>query len=232
MGENRLIQDVRDVANELGEAPTAYQYNEAGSYGSRRLFEEYGTWGAVLEEAGLLEERAEVVASIRAVAENLGRVPTVLECQEHGGVDVKSIYEAFDSWDDALAAADIGKHSNFEPDERDLVDDLRRVNEWLGRPATAAEYEELGEWSVYTLKREFKNWTGAQAEVGCDISGRSGKKYSDDELLEDLERVYGEVGRRPTQQEYRKHGAMSYGTISYRFGEFDRACELVEERLE
>lgn len=52
-----------------------------------------------------------------------------------------------------------------------------------------------------------------------------GVKIADGELVEDIKRVAGEVGRKPTKQEYDSRGEYSSATASKRFGSWNDALQ-------
>ncbi|WP_142856369.1 homing endonuclease associated repeat-containing protein [Salinigranum halophilum] len=63
---------------------------------------------------------------------------------------------------------------NYEEDE--LISDLKRVCEELGRPVTMAEYRRNGQAAPETYIRRFGSWREAHELVGNDISNRGGVK--------------------------------------------------------
>lgn len=119
IGEERLIETIQTVARKLGRPPSMAEYGEHAPYSANANWRYFDSWDDALEAAGLdPEERAtvlsedDVLESIRAVAEELGRPPLTEEYEEHASYS-RSVHNSFfDTWADALDAA------GYDPTER------------------------------------------------------------------------------------------------------------------
>lgn len=100
--------------------------------------------------------------------------------------------------------------------DRELLNELKRVCEELGRPPTYKEMDELGNITASTIKRRL-GWANACAEVGFPIREKS------ELILEDIGKVIEALGRVPSQSEYLRLGRYGAAAISNHFGSYDEA---------
>ena len=171
---DELIDALHDLADELGKTPTRNEMNEHGRYSSRPYYTEFDSWNVALQAAGL-DPNFEYVTSdvlledLQRVADDLDHPPRIDDYDEHGNHHWSTVMDRFDSWEDALLEADL------DPSERpyekrisdeDLIEDLRRVTMELGRPPTANEIDEFGEYSRGAFVRAFDSWSGALSAAG------------------------------------------------------------------
>jgi hypothetical protein len=91
---------------------------------------------------------------------------------------------------------------------------MREWDRWAERPCEAS-----------TVVRRWGSWRLALAAAG--VRGGRAKRYTAAELVENLERVWRELGRAPGAWAVRKHGEFSAETYVARWGSVRRACERV-----
>lgn len=116
----------------------------------------------------------------------------------------------------------------LEPDNRncpdkELLADLRAVAQNLGKSSlTKEEYNAHGRFCAATMQNRFGSWNKALTRSGLDVDKRT--DISDDELVDDLERVASELGMQSvTKQQYRVNGTFGYDTVCRRFGSWAAA---------
>jgi hypothetical protein len=107
-----LLETLRQLADQLGRAPTTRELVEYGLPCQATYTARFGSWAAALAEIGLqpkgsrLYERDELLDVLREVAEELGHPPTHAELWEREGLPRPTTYEyRFGSWNQALEAA-------------------------------------------------------------------------------------------------------------------------------
>jgi len=116
-----------------------------------------------------------------------------------------------------------------------LLEELRRVSRELhGSSLTIADIETHARCSYALLKKRFGGLREALTAAGLD-SPPFHRDVSDDDLLNELERVWDAVleneGRRPYKGDLRKYGArFSQGPYYRRWGSWIRACEACLDR--
>lgn len=95
--------------------------------------------------------------------------------------------------------------------DTDLLDDLRRVATQIGHSPTEAEYNEHGQYSAYTLRKRFGSIPEARKAAGLNEGDK--KVSNPDEILADIQEVAEQLGRAPSQSEYRERGTYSVRTV-------------------
>ena len=110
-----------------------------------------------------------------------------------------------------------------QADDAELLEDMRRAARRLGKGRLgASEYRRLGGYSPSTVVRRFGSWNAAVERAGLEAPAQA----SDEELLEDLRRVAGRLGRdRLGQDEYNRRGRYNHQMIARRFGSWGKAVE-------
>lgn len=128
-----------------------------------------------------------------------------------GRVSASTICKRFGGWKEALETAGVGHLYNGRPitekvrknrvsramSETDLVHELQRVQSIAGRDALSVEeFSRLSAIGVGTIRGRFGTWQKALTVAGISQSNH-GKRYSDEECLENLVAVWTHYGRVP-----------------------------------
>lgn len=109
--EPKLVDALRELADELGKTPTQEEMSEYGRYSHRPYYRAFDSWEDALETAGLNSEHElgiedeDLIDALEELAEDLGRTPTVAEVKERGRYSVWPFLRAFGSWNQAVEAA-------------------------------------------------------------------------------------------------------------------------------
>lgn len=163
----------------------------------------------------------EFLIDIKRVAEQLGQVTlTMDEYKGSGKFHPSTIRNRFDGWSKAceLAGLDIMPSQIKSVDSQEMIDDLKRVALQLGKDTVSGdEYKVHGKFSPSTLIRRFGGWQIALQLAGLKIG--LNKNFTDEDLLQEIERVWRFLGRQPTSDDI-KGGISKYSLQSYsrRFG--------------
>lgn len=112
---------------------------------------------------------------------------------------------------------------DLRPTDAELLADLRRHADDLGRTPTSKEYTEMSDYSVSVQQGRFGSWNAALDEAGLDRNAHHG--IPDEVLLEDLRRVAEELGHSPSMSEYDREGRFSSSNVQARFGRWNAAKE-------
>jgi len=105
----------------------------------------------------------------------------------------------------------------------ELLDEIHRLQDELGRVPRLADMREHGKYSNSPYNREFGSWTSALEAAGYKPNTR--QTVTDTELIENLRKITEELGHPPTRNEADVHG--DYGTSTYekRFGGWTSALK-------
>ena len=151
--------------------------------------------------------REEVQAELRRLADVSGRTPTVEMMREKGAYSPPCVKSRFDSWSEALRS--IGHTPNFRDDisAADLITDINTIGEALGRPPTAGEHRDRGEYAVKHMQNTFGSWNEALKAAGYEP--RVEKGISKARLIQQIHTVVEQLGRVPTDAEIDEYGQFS-----------------------
>ena len=100
----------------------------------------------------------------------------------------------------------------------ELLTELRRLADRLGRTPSMTDAAERGEFSPSTYQSRFGSWNDAVIEAGLHPNSVDDCRYSETELVAELRTVADELGKTPTKADMREHGAYSPTTYVDRFG--------------
>lgn len=95
--------------------------------------------------------RAELLAEVERVANELERVPSHDDVRSLGEYSLDTYYDHFDSWAAVVEASDVDQRSRF-------ARDVQSVAEQLDKEPTKAEYDVHGEYAADRVKSEFGSW--------------------------------------------------------------------------
>lgn len=110
------------------------------------------------------------------------------------------------------------------PDE-DVLDDLHRLADELERTPGWTDLLHHGAYAPKTYTKRFGGIDEALKTAGLDPANKRGRQggIEDRELIEDLERLGDELGRRPTQADIDEYGEFSSMTYYNHFGSLPNA---------
>lgn len=178
----------------------------------------------------------EVLADFRRVAEIVGHRPCVREYREHGRYASATLERRLGGFEAAarLAGFHFVKRRPTATDE-ELRDDLERVARKVGRTPSQGDYHKHGLYSPAVVARHHgstwktarDHYLGLSEKESRAVSRRRSRPpdIADEKLLADLRRVARELGRRPSQSEYKRRGRYAMATLARRFGGIRGAVE-------
>lgn len=148
---------------------------------------------------------------------------------KYGNYGSTTICRRFGSWNNALGKVglsiyfqEFGKHQRCEQDE-DFFADVRRVATQLQKMyITTGDYVKYGQYDRSSMIRKYGSWNVILEKSGLSSTPfrlGKGKAISDEELFQDIERVWIKLGRQPSITGV-KNGEFSFGqnTFVRRFG--------------
>jgi len=106
-----------------------------------------------------------------------------------------------------------------------LIKELQRVADLLKKQnITANEFKQYGKIGVTTILRRFGSWNKALEKAGLEIIHRV--NIPDNEIFQDIDRVWGKLGHKPYYDEFNKLSKFSSGLLENRFGSYLKALEV------
>jgi hypothetical protein len=167
-----------------------------------------------------------LLSEIHRLNDELGHAPSLAEFREHGEYSATTYYSRFGSGTEAIEAA--GYKPN-EPDTKvsneDLIEELQRLAEEVGKKPTAAQMNEKGRYWRSTYKNEFGSWNDA-LEAGGFEPETIGANITDEELIQELKRVTDKLGEPPTFRDMQDEGNYSPHTYERHFGSWNQALRV------
>ena len=178
----------------------------------------------------------ELLDDLRRVAELLNKENLSMpEYQKSGKYHPSTIAHRFGSWRNSLKMAGLSltktlaKHEYCE-DETLFYEDMRLVANKLNKEyITARDYIQYGRFSISAQFRKHGSWDIILQMAGLKPTPYrlgKGKEISDEELFQDIERVWIKLGRQPTISDV-KNGEFKFAqnTFTRRFGGWRGALE-------
>jgi hypothetical protein len=173
--DEEMLEQLRASAERLGRSPTMREFaaDPESTIHPQTVIARFGSWNRAKRLAGLTPRRfatrEELLDQLRSLGEELGRVPTARDLDEHRGrMPSKSLYwHTFGSLATALREAGFDVPVGEERVDHAIDQGLRLARE-LGRLPKFADWAEarkrdgalMSEWQVYRL---FEGRRGAWA---------------------------------------------------------------------
>lgn len=170
---------------------------------------------------------------LKRVWDSLGRRPLYMEFRKIGSIGTKVYERRFGSWTKAI----ISFYGKFGHDllgikgatatPEILLSELKILaSQTSSRNFSFKNYKELGGvYSIGTFVNHFGSWKNALGLIGKALAhgGSHAVQYSDEELFQELQRIWEKLGRQPGYREMKQYGKISGGTLKDRFGGWTKA---------
>ena len=237
--EETLLDEIKNVADEIGRRPTCAEFNGHGEYPIDRYYSVFGSWADAIEQAGYdasikpnqRTDTQELIDDIQHVADDIGRSPSSTEYSEKCEYSLDTVYTQFDSWDDALEAADLEvldfRKVARRTDTQELIDDIQHVADDIGRSPSSAEYSEKCEYSLAAVYTQFDSWDDALEAADLEVLNfRKVTQITDkQELIDALREDKQRLGHVPTRDELNEKGTYTDTTYRNHFGSYNTALK-------
>lgn len=225
---DRIITELRRVADEKGRAPTQAEVDEETAFTVGAVESTFGSWEDGLCEIGLepLDHSYsddELICELQRVADKLGHSPSVAEMRTHGTVATGTIEQRFGSWNEGLNEAGIATTQSTKASPQDVLTAIQTLADELGHPPTAPEMEAHGDYSTKIAQRRFQSWNNALEKAGFNPHARHG--ISEEELQRALTELYDTLGHVPTSVEMEEYGQYTISPYIRTYGSWEHAIE-------
>lgn len=164
-----LVAEIDRVAEIVNQAPTLSEFREHASHSATTYYRRFGSWQDALEAAGYEPHEAnkrvptpDLLEAINCLVDEDNEPPTAAEMNAHGMYEVSTYQRRFSSWNEAVKQAGYEPRTKGTPiSQEDLLAEIRRLADNLGRRPTFEDMTEQGMYAAATYSRRFGSWTAA-----------------------------------------------------------------------
>ena len=175
----------------------------------------------------------EIIEDIRRVAEELRTdYISISTYKAKGKYSQTAIQSHFGTWKNALAICELRDYRNKEElrqiSNDDYFLDLQRIALLLGKETVLyKEYKEFGKYSPEHVFFRFNTWDEFLQAADLNPTGLAKHRISEQELFDEIERLWTKLGRQPTSTDIIKNHISKYSidTFKRRFGGWRKALE-------
>lgn len=174
--------------------------------------------------------KKELIDDLLSVANNLSkRYVSRSEYESLGSFSATPYIRNFGTWKNALRCAGLEIERNPNDYQRitnkELVDDIKYVASILKHDTVSTtEYKIYGRYCIKTILSRFGNWNNALKQ--SELIETEYHKIEDEELFEEIERLWIEKGNQPTTSDIRNgKSKFALNTYSRHFGGWRAALE-------
>jgi hypothetical protein len=227
--ENQLLKELRILADELNKTPTIRDVRKRSDHSPQVYLDQFGSWNDAIKAAGLEPNqehrlsKESLLAEIERLADETERPPTVQDLEDEGKYSRQAYRNHFGSWNNALEAAGFkSRSSTTKISTEELLAEIQRVADELGHPPSQSDIQEIGTYAPTQYYRRFKSWDDVLEAAGLEPI-ESSNTISREALLNEIRRLYDELGQPPTVQDVREHGKYSATPYYNHFEGFNEA---------
>lgn len=169
-----LIAEIKRLATEFDRPPTLPEWKEMAKYSNSPVERVFGRWGSALNAAGFQPhnpstlDRDQLLAELRALADELEHTPTQADMNERGPFSEKPYRQKFGSWNAALQAAGLETNIDHDVSKSELVEAIQSVAGGMGEAPTLQDFNRRSEFSPTPIYRAFDSWNDALREAGFE----------------------------------------------------------------
>lgn len=195
-----LVSELQTLADRLERTPGKREMNQDGRYCAKTYQDMFDSWNEALNQAGLKInatyniDNSDLIDELQRLADELGQTPTKRDMKQQGAYSERPYHNKFGSWNKAVRAAglEICIESNIA--KSDLIDELQRLADELGRTPTSHDMNQEGAYSERPYHDKFGSWNRAVRAAGLEI--RREMNVTESEYLDELTRLAGDLGGR------------------------------------
>ena len=235
--KSELLASLKRVAVECGEDVTFLEFTRRTGHKYRLVQKKFGTWTDLREAAGLpriacihreaRHQNDEIVQILQEMAGAQGDQISLDEFARATGISGSNIHRLFGGWLKLreLAGLPAVKKSFQRRHSAESIEATLReyIAQKRGAVRLRAFCLDTG-LSESSLWYHCGSWTRLLRKLGIDRLERTtrsrvpGRRWSDEELLGEFDRVAGKLGKIPTYAEFNLEGGCSWNVLFRRFG--------------
>ncbi len=249
--DEALLNEIRRVAALMPNRRLDIEaFNSHSRISSSAIGRRFGSWSEATRRAGLAHvlpdySDAAIIEDLRRVSESFPNEPFTSAFYSTQGRYSSSIFKRrFGGWREALGAAGIGNRYVGRPttdrmrsqplramSDEDILARIRDVSAQLGKTSLAgADIEANSEITRDMMHRRFGSVSAALRQAGVEQVNH-GRRYTEDEVFENLLKVWTHYGRPPSVSEMDlAPSTVGKGTYIKRYGGWRKALKAFVER--
>lgn len=249
--DEAVLEEIRRVAAlEPDRRLTKRGFNSNSKIKSSAVEVRFGSWSEATRRAGLTDalpvySDATIIEDLKRVSESSPNEPfTIAFYSKRGQYSGSHIKRRFGGWREALDAAGIGsrfvgplttERMKSQPgramSDEEILARIRDVSAQLGKTSLAgADIEANSEITQNLMYRRFGSVSAALRQAGVEQVSH-GRRYTEDEVFENLLKVWTHYGRPPTFLEMDlPPSTVGKNTYYTRFGGWRKALKAFVER--
>ncbi len=245
-----LLEEIRRVAGIVGKPAISQEdFTKHAPLSCSTVIRRFGDWRRATQRAGvgcICHRRSthtdeECLEEIRRVADTVGKPGlTMTDFDRYSKISSQVTKRRFGDWSAALGRAGLGPARRRRPgrhnSDEDLVTEVRRVDELVGKPFfSTCDFDAHSTITSDTCCRRFGNWRKTLERAGLGhkyanskaaMSYNRPRRYSDDQLVEELRRVAQLLGKPTlTRSDFDRNSKMCSASVYTRFGGWRNALE-------
>ena len=115
--------------------------------------------------------------------------------------------------------------------KEELLIDLKRVANKLGKSPTMDEYDTNGNFGRGVFKNKFVTWNNALSESGLSITKRGNNTVTEEMLFDNIMSVWEKLGKQPSQNDLNNKDVSRFSAGAYKnkFGTYNKALTRFEK---
>lgn len=154
----------------------------------------------------------------------LNRVPSLFDIDQYLDHSPEDYLDSFSTLDHALLEAGIlDRYPAVQT--MDMIADLHRVMEKVGRVPRQTDYSEHGNHTRATITNRFGSWPDAQVAAGLEST--SHKEHSDEYLERSVKRLAIQVEGRPTLRQVDLLSDLDPNELTRRYGPWNEYLDEI-----
>jgi len=157
----------------------------------------------------------ELLSDLRSLHDELEKTPTWSDVDSHGEYSPITYLRRFGSFDGALSRIGLSSSkpkAGRKITDRELLDELHRLSEELGRTPSGKEMNQLGKYSKTAYVNHFGSWNEAVVEAGLEPVMEL--NITREDLLQEIQRLHDQLDIVPRAKDMQLHGR--YDPETYR----------------
>ncbi len=183
-----LIEEICRLAEDSGRVSTQSEFEENTEFHSQAVLRHFESWEQALEAAEVLPDKPDILTEVEELAEDLGRVPTEDDIEDHASFRPRDWCQRFDSWEEVIEEAGIF------PSKTKLVAELRRLKDNWGYEGLFDPTTHATRYPRSFYEHQFGSWEEALDAAAVLPSER--------EVVTEVKRLTEDYNRAPLSMEF------------------------------